>query len=65
MKEKDTFEGEELERIDNKLFNAFDPDDESWMVGGSYSLTTGITHTPTGYDVIYDLDFPDIETQST
>jgi hypothetical protein len=40
MKDKDSIKGEELERINDELFGSFDPEDESWMVGGSGTLTT-------------------------
>jgi hypothetical protein len=55
MKEK------ELERLNSELFGAFDPEDESWLVGGSKTITMGQTATPNGPDIWMDLDFPEIE----
>lgn len=46
----------ELERINDELFGAFDPDDESWLVGGSYTITGGVTYSPEGPDAWRDLD---------
>lgn len=55
MKEK------ELERINSELFAAFDPDDEAWLVGGSKTITCGVSNTPSGPDYWFDLDFPELE----
>ena len=51
----------ELERIEDELFGAFDPNDETWMIGGSYTITGGVTYTPSGMDTWHDLDFPVLE----
>jgi hypothetical protein len=63
MKEKDSVQGEELERINDELFGSFDPEDESWIVGGSRTVTTFITYSPccidAGYD--YDINFAELE----
>src|SRR5215471_3509328 len=49
MKEKDTIKGEELETINSELFDAFDPEDVSWIGGsGSKTVTSWITYTPSG-----------------
>jgi hypothetical protein len=57
MKEKDPTNGEELESINNNLFGSFDPEDESWLVGGSTTLTTSHTFTPEGFDALVDVDW--------
>ena len=46
MKEKDIINGEELEKINSELFGSFDPEDESWLVGGSKTSTSWITYSP-------------------
>jgi hypothetical protein len=56
MKEKDT-NSEELERINSELFASFNPEDEMWIVGGSSSLTSRVTFTPTGPDAAADFDW--------
>lgn len=65
MKEKDPINGEELERIDSKLFGSFDLEDESWLVGGSTTLTTSHTFTPDGFDTLYDVDWTYAEAMSS
>ena len=60
MKKKDTINGEQLEEINGELFGSFDPDDESWIVGGSKTITAMATNTPNGYDAWYDLDWSDV-----
>ena len=58
MKEKDIINGEELERINSELFGPFDPEDESWIVGGSRITNTAVaTYSPSGPDGMFDLDF--------
>ena len=64
MKEKDIIKGEQLERIKDELFGSFDPEDESWMVGGSTKTITDMyTFTPNGSDINLDIewDFSQIE----
>lgn len=61
MKEKEINKAEELERINNELFGAFDPEDESWIGGMAQCLTVAPTFTPTGLDTETDYDFPEIE----
>lgn len=57
MKEKNISKGEELESINNELFS-FDPEDESWIVGGSNVTYTAVaTYSPSGPDGTFDLDF--------
>ena len=51
----------ELERIESELFGSFDPNDETWMIGGSYTVTGGVTYSPEGPDAWRDLDFPVLE----
>jgi hypothetical protein len=63
MKEKDIIKGEELERIDDELFSSFPPEDESWMVGGSKTITAVATYSPNGPDGMFDLDFWEFEAQ--
>lgn len=52
----DTINGGELERINSELFGSFDPEDETWIVGGGGSITSHMTLTPSGYDYGYDYD---------
>ena len=63
MKEKDN-KGEQLEKLSNELFGAFDPQDEAWLVGGSKTITMGQTASaePTNSDIWVDLDFPEFNT---
>lgn len=63
MKEKDIIKGEALERIDNELFSSFDPEEESCIGGGPYTITASATFTPNGYDAAYDYDivFADLD----
>lgn len=66
MKDKDIINREELERISNELFSSFDPEDESWLVGGSKTSTTLITYSPCCVDAAFDSDinFAEIEDAS-
>lgn len=48
---------EELEKINSELFGSFDPEDESWIVGGSKSVTGSATYTPSGPDGTVDFDW--------
>jgi hypothetical protein len=62
MKEND-IQGKELERINNELFSSFDPDDESWAIGG-VGPTTSIQYTFTraNGDVLQDIDWlPEVQ----
>jgi hypothetical protein len=62
MKDKDIIKGEELERINNELFDPFESDDESWMVGGSGTLTTVYSFGPNGVnDHMVDYDWAEVE----
>lgn len=59
MKKKNNIDAEQLEKLDSDLFRAFDPEDEIWLVGGSYTITGGLTCTAEGIDQWRDLDgFP-------
>ena len=64
MKQKDV-KGKELERIDNELFRPFDAEDESWIIGGSYTITGTAYYTLTGNSPDYqgDADFDYAEFQ--
>jgi hypothetical protein len=64
MKNKSTISDKpEFEKIDDELFNSFDPEEENWVFGGSESpthiytragtLTTETQDTPT--DVMPDI----------
>ena len=64
MKEKDIINGEELETINSELFGAFDPEDESWIVGGSKSISGSATYTPNGPDGGVDFDWVFAELES-
>ena len=66
MKEKNISKGEELESINNELFSSFDPDDESWIAGGSKTITSYITYSPCCVDASYDYDisFAELDAQS-
>ena len=57
MKEKDTINGEELERINSELFASFNPEDELWIVGGSTTFTWYATYMPDRADVGADFDY--------
>lgn len=64
MKEKDVINGKELERINDELFSSFDPEDESWIVGGSKTVTTMLSYGPGGvvdHALDYDVVFSEIE----
>ena len=65
MKEKDIINGEELERINSELFGSFDPEDESWIVGGSKTVSGSVTFTPTGPDGGGDFDLVFAELDSS
>jgi hypothetical protein len=56
MKEKDIINSVELERINSELFGSFDPEDESWIVGGSKTVSGSVTFTPSGPDGGGDVD---------
>lgn len=64
MKKIDIINGEELQ---SDLFGSFDPEGETWIVGGvggSTTLTSMATYSPNGVDAYFDIDLPDIpETQ--
>jgi len=47
-----------LESINSELFNAFNPEDELWVVGGSKSVSGSgsVTSTPNGPDGGGDVD---------
>ena len=63
MKNKDIIKAEELERINDELFCSFDPEDESWMVGGSGTVTTMYSFGPNGVnDHAVDYDWAEVET---
>ena len=66
MKEKDTIKTEELEKINSELFGSFDPEDESWIVGGSKTASGSVTFTPAGPDGGGDFDvvFAEMEEDS-
>ena len=58
MKDKDT----ELERINNELFSSFDPEDESWLVGGSATVTAIYSFGPNGVnDNAIDYDWAELD----
>jgi len=58
MKEKDTTK---LERIDDELFTPLDPGEEAWMIGGSKTITGGVTYSPSGPDAWADMDFGELK----
>ncbi len=64
MKEKDIINGEELERINSELFGSFDAEDASWIVGGSKTVCSSVTYTPTGPDGGADFDWVFAELES-
>lgn len=51
MKQKD-----ELEKLSNELFGAFDPGDESLIGGDKITSTVVATFSPSGPDGMFDLD---------
>ena len=66
MKKKDTINNEKLERLNSDLFRWFDPEDETWIVGGgSKTVTGGPTGTPDAPDAWLDLDWTPVETLQT
>ena len=66
MKDQKLINSEELERINDELFCSFDPEDESWLVGGSKTSTSWITYSPCCVDAAFDADinFAEIEDAS-
>ena len=54
----------EIERIEDELFGSFDPEDESWIVGGNKTVTSYITYSPCCVDAMVDFDYAEAETQS-
>ena len=63
MKDKDIIKGEEPERINDELFSSFDAEDESWMVGGSGTVTAIYSFGPNGVnDHAVDYDWAEVET---
>ena len=66
MKDQKLIKGEELERINDELFNSFNPEDESWLVGGGKTSTSWITYSPSGVDAVFDIDinFAEMENAS-
>jgi hypothetical protein len=66
MKDQKLIKAEELEKINDELFCSFDPEDESWLVGGSKTSTTLITYSPCCVDAAFDTDinFAEIEDAS-
>jgi len=64
MKEKNLINSEELETINSELFGSFDPEDESWIVGGSKTVSGSVTFTPNGPDGGADVDFVFAELES-
>lgn len=63
MKEKQIINDVELESINSELFDSFDPEDESWIVGGSKTTSSYITYSPCCIDaaVDYDINFAEVE----
>lgn len=58
MKDKDIIKGEELEKINNELFDPFESDDESCIGGGdNRTYTSSLTYTPSGPDSGQDWDY--------
>ncbi len=55
---------QELETINSELFGSFDPEDESWIVGGSKTVSSSATYTPTGPDGGADFDWVFAELES-
>jgi len=49
------------ESINDELFKSFDPEEELWLIGGSYKQTVNasITYSPGGVDadMLYDVQF--------
>ena len=54
----------EIERIEDELFGSFDPEDESWIVGGNKTSTSYITYSPCCVDAMFDFDYAEAEPQS-
>jgi hypothetical protein len=63
VKKKNENNGKDLERLDSDLFRSFDPEEESWIVGGSKSITTMYSFGPDGVvDHALDVDWLPLET---
>jgi hypothetical protein len=58
MKEKDIINSEKLESINNELFGAFDPGDESFIGGRGMTQTEESTYSDGTIDIMLDLDLP-------
>jgi hypothetical protein len=56
MKQNETLDQKELESINSEIFHSFDPDDDSWIIGGRPNSTVNISYTASGRDVTVDLD---------
>ena len=62
MKDKDIIKDEELERINDELFSSFDAEDESWLIGGSGTITTVYSFGPNGVnDHAIDYDWTELD----
>jgi hypothetical protein len=48
MTDKYTMDPQQLESINNELFNSFDPEQELWIIGGSTRQTICGTYTYSG-----------------
>lgn len=57
MKEKDVIKGKELERMNEELFGAFDPGDESLIGGGWNTITSSVTFSGNSFDHAADIDW--------
>ena len=64
MRGKDIIKGEGLEKINDELFGAFNPEDELWIVGGSTTVTSVMSWSPSGVSdamIDYDWNFAEME----
>jgi hypothetical protein len=57
MKEKDIVKAGGLERLNNELFGSFDPEDESWIIGGEGTKTISDMATFSSGHIDYTLDY--------
>ena len=64
MKDKNIIRGEELKKIDPELFCTFDPEDETWIAGGTKTITDMVTYSGGHSDLVADFEIV-FEAEST
>jgi hypothetical protein len=58
MTDKYTMSAQEIESINSDLFNSFDPDQELWIIGANYMISSTMlsTYSAGHYDTASDFD---------